>query len=208
MWRNISVAYLKADVFSLWKQSPNWFKVFNIIVTRNEYIFRVKTRLNRIKIEKTLNRYNSEDNYLRSMDERSLEARNLTLRNAFLFIPIRLFVSEISSCKEKRNFWSFTTSILIVYSDLSLALRLADLSQTADKQQTRFLERRTHFQERNARQWIERPFTSTASRHGNFESSRFDRDIGMNRKAIFLMTLPLHSWLTSSKFLKISSHEH
>lgn len=50
---------------------------------RNKYIFRVKTyletRLNRIKIKKILNRYNSEDNYFRSMSESALEARNLTL---------------------------------------------------------------------------------------------------------------------------------
>ena len=208
MWRNISVAYLKADVFSLWKQSPNWCKVFNIIVTRNEYIFRVKTRLNRIKIEKTLNRYNSEDNYLRSMDERSLEARNLTLRNAFLFIPIRLFVSEISSCKEKRNFWSFTTSILIVYSGLSLA----PVSLTYPKLQTS--NRRDSWKDvLISRKEMRVNGSSAHSRalHRAMETlnPRVSIEIsGWIEKQSSQWHFLLHSWLTSSKFLKISSHEH
>ena len=65
------------------------------------------------------------------MGKRSLEARNLALRNAFWFVSISLPVAEISSCKGRGNFWSFITSILVGYSDLSLAPRLTDLSQTA-----------------------------------------------------------------------------
>lgn len=67
------------------------------------------------------------------MNERSLEARNLTLWKIFWIIPIRLPVSEISSCKGNGNFWSFTTSVLILYSNLSLTYPKL---QTSD----RFLE--------------------------------------------------------------------
>lgn len=67
------------------------------------------------------------------MNERSLEARNLTLWKVFWIIPIRLPVSEISSCKGNGNFWSFTTSVLILYSNLSLTYPKL---QTSD----RFLE--------------------------------------------------------------------
>ena len=64
--------------------------------------------VNPIKIRKTLNRYNFEDNDFRSTSERSSEARNLAFWNPFRFIPIRLSIAEISSSREKRNF-------LIVY---------------------------------------------------------------------------------------------
>ena len=96
--------------------------------------------LNSIKIRETLNRYNFKDIDFRSTSRRSLEAWNFALWDAFLFIPIWLPIAKISSCKEKGNFWSFTISILVIYSDLSLAPRLTNLSQTPDEWQTRFLE--------------------------------------------------------------------
>ena len=43
------------------------------------YVIYLKTRLNPIKIRKSLNRCNSEDNETRWMNRRSLEARNLAL---------------------------------------------------------------------------------------------------------------------------------
>ena len=45
----------------------------------SSHVTYLKTRSNRIKIRKTLNRYNSEDNDFLSTDERSLEARILAL---------------------------------------------------------------------------------------------------------------------------------
>ena len=60
-------------------------------------------------------------------------------------------VAEISSFKEKSNFRSFTISLLVAYSDLSLAPRFTDLSQTSDEWQTRLLKKKkrsTHFQEK------------------------------------------------------------
>ena len=68
----------------------------------------LETRLNSIKIKKSLNRCNFVDNDPLSTSERPLEARNLALQDAFRFIPLRLPVPEISSCKGKGNF-------LIVY---------------------------------------------------------------------------------------------
>ena len=93
--------------------------------------------LNLVKIIETLKRYNFEDSHFRSINERSLEARNLPLQNVFLFISIRFPVPELSSCKEKDNFQSLIIFILVRYSDLSLAPRLTDLSQTADKDRRR-----------------------------------------------------------------------
>ena len=89
--------------------------IFSSLETRRILL---KTEL---KLEKILNRYNSGNNNFRSMDESSLEALKCVLWNAFLFIPIRLPVAEISSCKEKGNFWSFIIPVLVAYSDLSLA---------------------------------------------------------------------------------------
>ena len=99
-------------------------------------------RLKLIKIRKNSNRCNSVDSDFRSTDERSLETRNLALWNALSFISIRFMVPEISSFKEKSNFWSFTISLLVAYSDLSLAPRFTDLSQTSDEWQTRFLKKK------------------------------------------------------------------
>ena len=65
-----------------------------------------------------------------------------SLTYTFWIISIRLPVPEISSRKEKDNFWSFTISVFVTYSDLSLAPCLADLSQIPDKRQTRFLKER------------------------------------------------------------------
>ena len=45
----------------------------------SSHVTYLKTRSNRIKIRKTLNRYNSEDNDFSSTGERSLEARILAL---------------------------------------------------------------------------------------------------------------------------------
>lgn len=50
--------------------------------SRNKYIYRaiyLKTRLNHIKIKKSLNLRNSENNDSLSMNKKSLEASNLTL---------------------------------------------------------------------------------------------------------------------------------
>ena len=70
--------------------------------------FSSKVRQIVLKLGKNLNPHNSEDNDFLSMNQRSLEARNLPLWNAFSLIPIRLPVPEISSCKGNGNF-------LIVY---------------------------------------------------------------------------------------------
>ena len=63
-----------------------------------------------------MNRYNFEDNNFRSTSKRSLETRNLALWNAFLIIPIRFPVAEISSRKEKDNF------LIIIYPSSSSSL--------------------------------------------------------------------------------------
>ena len=94
LWNAFWIISIRLPIPEIWpfKEKANYSIVY------------LNTWLNSIKIRKTLNRYNSEDNYFRSMSERSLEARNLALWNAFLVISIRLPVAEISSCKGKGNF--------------------------------------------------------------------------------------------------------
>ena len=151
-----------------------------------------------------MNRYNSEDIHFRSMNQRSLEARNFTLSNAFSFIPIRLPVPEISSCKAKGNFRSFTISVLVAYSDLSLAPRLTDLSQNPDKRQTRFLE--NAFREKIYRsldgatiQYL--CITLNTMNNLNLYISATDWDIEIIQKATSTACFSLLSdWILTTKF--------
>ena len=118
-----------------------------------------------------MNRYNLENNDFRSISKRPSKVGNLTLWNAFSFISIPLSVPEISSCKEKGNFSSFIISVLLAYSDLSLAPCLTDLPQTRDKRQTRFLEKRNYeFLWKNIGDRLAGPFLYRLKHYGNFRS--------------------------------------
>ena len=98
-----------------------------------------------------------------------------------------------------------TISVLLAYSDLSLTPRLADLSQTPDKWQTRFLEARTTSRKkcRSLEQLIHKlPTVLSAIDTLNPCISAIDRDIEIIQKVTSMAWLPLCSeWILMTKFL-------
>ena len=99
--------------------------------------------------------------------------------------------------KRRVIFNRLLSSSLLSYSKVSLAPRFADLSQTADERQTRFLEKRgTRFLEKNVgRGFIHYPRRLVLSTRKtlNCYNSASNEDIGIKQKAISTVSLPLLS---------------